>query len=86
MILQLNLMNLDHLINNLYNPERGWDEFNYYSIYHKRFAKHPCKNATDALGINAYLSGANISLGQLFVIQFGYCISLKNSPLHLFKY
>lgn len=34
-MLPLNLMNLDHLVKNLYNSEPGWDEFNCYSIYDK---------------------------------------------------
>lgn len=52
-MLQLNIMNLDHLIKNLYNPEPGWDEFDCYSIYDKMCAKHSCRNAIDALDINA---------------------------------
>lgn len=52
-MLQLNLMNLDSLIKNLYNPEPGQDEFNCYDIYDKMFTKHPCGNEIDALGINS---------------------------------
>lgn len=76
-------MNLDSLIKNLCNPEPGQDQFNCYSTYDKMY---PCRNEIDELGINAYLSGPDVSVSQLFVIQFGYCISLKNSLLYLFKY